>query len=85
MRKNWLPLQISFIIITKFVLPYLLQAIYHLADSRCAAWHKIYLFNIIAIIEFEILLFGQNRLISNIINTINLQNIIIVSVFSYNI
>ena len=38
-----------------------------------------------AIIEFEILFFEQNYLIFNIINTIHLQNINIVTAFSYNI
>ena len=33
------------------------------ADLRCASRHKNHFFNIIAIIEFEILLFGQNCLI----------------------
>ena len=42
---------------------------------------KSYLNNI-AIIELEILLFGQNYIISNMINTMNLQNINIVAAFS---
>ena len=46
-------------------------------------WRKaqnFFFFNIIAIIEFEIWLFGQYYLISYIINTINHQNINIVTV-----
>ena len=43
---------------------------------------KNHFFNIIATIEFEILLFGQNYLLSNITNTIYPKNINIVTAFS---
>ena len=62
----------------------MLQAINLLTNSRCASRYKNHFFNIIAIIEFKILFFKENYLISNILNTINLQNITIVSAFSYN-
>ena len=56
-----------------------------LTDSRCAARHKTHFFNILARIEFEVLFFDQNYEIYNIINTINHQNINIVTALSYNI
>ena len=65
--------------------PYWLQAINLFTDSRCAVRHKNPFVYTIAKIEFEILLFGQNYLISIISNTINFQNINIVTAFICNI